>query len=112
MKVLSNDWSNLYGLGKGRLGCLQKNVEIKPGGKTWVAKEIEEVHALAPPLLVSDHSLLFQVAEEHGAAWKRPHNEPPVRCFRHHYFVFLRYMAIWCHGIAGHHGGHFIAEGA
>ena len=64
-----------------------------PGWKSRVSEKIEEVHALAPSLLVPYHSLLFEVEEKDRPARKSPDNESSIWCFRHHnLFLLKRYM--------------------
>ena len=62
---------------------------LAPGRQARVAEKVEEVHALAPPLLVPDHGLLLEVAEENRPTRESPHNQPSIRCFRHHNLFFL-----------------------
>ena len=60
---MSSDCSKLYGLETGM--TLEHSGLIQPPGReARVSEKIEEIHALAPSLLVPYHSLLFEVAEK------------------------------------------------
>ena len=76
-----------------------------------MSKEVEEIHALAPPfqislfhfnnykievetslsppLLVPDYCLLLQVAKENGSSGKRPNYQASIWCLCHHNLVLL-----------------------
>ena len=62
---------------------------LAPGRQARMAEKVEEVHALAPPLLVPDHGLLLEVAEENRPTRESPHNQTSIRRFRHHNLFFL-----------------------
>ena len=85
---------------------------MSPGGQAWVSKEVEEIHALAPPfqislfhfnnnykieveaslsppLLVPDYCLLLQVTKENGSSGKRPNYKTSIWCLCHNNLVLL-----------------------
>ena len=88
------------------------NGKMSPGGQAWVSKEVEEIHALAPPfqiclfhfnnnykieveaslsppLLVPDYCLLLQVTKENGSSGKRPNYKTSIWCLCHNNLVLL-----------------------
>ena len=88
------------------------NGKMSPGGQAWVSKEVEEIHALAPPfqiclfhfnnnykieveaslsppLLVPDYCFLLQVTKENGSSGKRPNYQTSIWCLCHNNLVLL-----------------------